>query len=236
MNAAEVRVAVDTTAVVNTMRGGMGASWHAIIQPLPDRGNGFGGNPPPEDDAAWRQLCRHAEWLGMDWVRVEFTQRMYEPQRARFDWDNPEMRTLWRILDWCEKRNVDVLLQQLRSEVAWNTFPRWRDDAARIAHSGPLSMDDFANGLATFTQHLLKKKEYTCIRWLCITCQPGSDWSWWQKTTERANAAETGARGRTRGVGRQGPGRAFGRSRLGASTALESREKSTSTMSPEPML
>jgi hypothetical protein len=37
-------------------------------------------------------------------VHVELEQRMYEPERNRFDWDNPEMRILYRQLDWCQRR------------------------------------------------------------------------------------------------------------------------------------
>ena len=37
-------------------------------------------------------------WLGLDWLRVEMDRRMYEPQKGQFDWDNEEMRTLYRSL------------------------------------------------------------------------------------------------------------------------------------------
>lgn len=180
----EVRVAVDTSSVVNTMRGGIGASWHAIEEPIADfndGGSGWGGHPPAEDEAAWGQIYRHAEWLGLNWNRVEFSQRMYEPRRRVFDWDNHEMRILYRILDWCEKNKADVMLQQMWANVEWNTFPEWRNNKSRVIHSGPLSMDDFAEGLATMVEHLVKTKGYTCIKWLCITNEPGGPSSWWIK-------------------------------------------------------
>jgi hypothetical protein len=122
----DVAVMVDLATVVNTMRGGIGASWHAIEEPIPvsDKphppfpnkshgGSGWGAYPPAEDDAAWQQIDRHARWLGFDWNRVEMEQRIYEPQRGQFSWDNPEMRILYRILDWCEKNKADVFLQQM---------------------------------------------------------------------------------------------------------------------------
>ena len=140
--AAEVQVVIDTTSVLNTMRGGIGASWHAIEKPIaPTKygGSGWGGNPPAEDSAAWQQLYRHASWLGMDFVRVELSQRMYEPDRKKFEWDNPEMRILYRILDWCQRHQVDVFLQQMWSDVAWNAFPELRGTSDGIVGSGPLS-------------------------------------------------------------------------------------------------
>lgn len=189
----EVRISADLTRLINTMRGGIGASWHAMEEPIPysDKphpvfgnrshgGSGWGAYPPAEDDAAWAQIDRHARWLGFDWNRVEFEQRIYEPERGQFSWDNPEMRILYRILDWCERNQADVFLQQMWGNVRWNTFPEWRDDPVGRVHSGPLSMDDFGEGLATLVEHLVKKKGYTCIRWLCINNEPNGNWSWWQ--------------------------------------------------------
>jgi len=180
-------IAVDAAVVVNTMRGGIGASWHAIEEPIPgtNGGSGWGGYPPADDDAAWQQIDRHARWLGLDWNRVEFEQRIYEPERGQFTWDSPEMRILYRILDWCEKNKADVFLQQMWGNVKWNTFPQWRDDRIRRVHSGPVSMEDFAEGLASLVEHLTKKKNYTCIRWLCITNEPGAGWSWWLEPPDK---------------------------------------------------
>jgi hypothetical protein len=194
----DVRITVDLARVVNTMRGGIGASWHAIEEPIPvsekphpvfpnksHGGSGWGAYPPAEDEAAWAQIDRHARWLGLDWNRVEFEQRIYEPERGQFSWDNPEMRILYRILDWCERNKADVFLQQMWGNVRWNTFPQWRDDPVARVHSGPQSMDDFGEGLATLVEHLVKKKGYTCIRWLCINNEPNGNWSWWQEPPNR---------------------------------------------------
>ena len=167
----DVRITVDLAHVVNTMRGGIGASWHAIEEPIPvcenphpvfpnksHGGSGWGAYPPAEDDAAWAQIDRHARWLGLDWNRVEFEQRIYEPERGQFSWDNPEMRILYRILDWCERNKADVFLQQMWGNVRWNTFPEWRDDPVARVHSGPQSMEDFGEGLATLVEHLVKNE------------------------------------------------------------------------------
>jgi hypothetical protein len=188
-------VEVDGDKPLHTMRGGLGASWHAIEKPMPvtpggdpqfggivsHGGSGWGANPPAEDDKAWRQIYQHADWLGFDWCRVELEQRMYEPERNRFDWDNPEMRILYRILDRCQRRNCDVFLTQMWANVAWNAVPELRNSATGIVHSGPASMDDFAEGLAALMEHLVKTKKYTCIRWLCITNEPNYAFSWFQR-------------------------------------------------------
>jgi hypothetical protein len=203
--AEEVSVTVETGKVTNVMRGGIGASWHAIEEPIPysetphpvfgnksHGGSGWGAYPAAEDDAAWQQIDRHARWLGLDWNRVEMEQRIYQPERDRFTWDSPEMRILYRILDWCEKNKADVFLQQMWGNVRWNTFPEWRDDPVGRVHSAPASMEDFGEGLATLAEHLVKKKGYTCIRWLCINNEPNGGWSWWQKPPNQLQPLKPG--------------------------------------------
>jgi hypothetical protein len=183
----EVTLTVNPEAVIHTMRGGFGASWHAIERPIPVEknrshgGSAWGANPPPEDAKAWRQICRHADWLGLDFVRVELEQRMFEPERDQFTWDSTEMRILYRILDWCQSRHADVFLQCMWGNVEWNSFPEFKGDSIKVVHSGPRSMEDFADGMARLMKHLVRTKHYTCIRWLCINNEPSYDWSWWQQ-------------------------------------------------------
>ncbi|MEI6972644.1 MAG: hypothetical protein WCL44_14145, partial [bacterium] len=81
------------------------------------------------------------------------------------------MRTLYRILDWCETNRVDVFLTQQWTGVEWNKLPG-RDAIT----SAPKSVEDFAEGLSTLTGHLLNTRKYTCIRWLCIANEPESNW------------------------------------------------------------
>lgn len=186
---APVKIHIDAGAPVRTMRGGIGASFHAISAELPGRkasggswsGSAWGGNPDPADDRRWQELLEHADWLGMNWCRVELEQRMYEPERRTFDWDNSEMRALYRILDWAERRGVDVFLQQMWSNVAWNAYPGNAEEPTRRLRSAPYSIPDWAHGLGELVEHLLKVKGYKCIRWVSVTNEPGHDgFSWWQ--------------------------------------------------------
>ncbi|MBI4026758.1 MAG: hypothetical protein HY360_17375 [Verrucomicrobia bacterium] len=105
-----LRWRVDTGTPLNVMRCGIGACWHAIEHPSEPQytGSAWGGNPPAEDDHAWRRLYELADWTGMSFLRVEVSQRMYEPERRVFAWDSPEMRILYRILDWCQSRGAIV--------------------------------------------------------------------------------------------------------------------------------
>lgn len=182
-----VSIRVDS-AVKHVMAGGIGASWHAIgptgfFYPLATRsngnqrrarGSGWGGTPLTRYEQQWKDLKEHFRWLGLDFVRVEVDMRMYAPERGRFDWQNDEMKMLYRILDTCQENGADVFFTEMWQDVEWNAFP----EVGRLK-SAPRSVPDFANCLATLMQHLIREKQYTCIRWLCMTNEPADTWGWW---------------------------------------------------------
>jgi hypothetical protein len=190
--AGSVEVTVDCDRARNILRGGLGASWHAMETMIPygvkhpifdsysHGGSGWGAYPPAEDERAWQQIYRHARWLGLDWNRVEIEQRSYEPERGKFTFDSPEMRILYRILDWNQQNGADVFFQQMWCNVAWLAYPEYRDDPVGRVHSAPVDLEAFAEGLATLMEHLVKDRGYTCIKWLCINNEPGAGFSWWQ--------------------------------------------------------
>ncbi len=182
-----VTIEVRLDRPVHRMAGGLGASWHGLRREVPfdpermspgrrgaPQGSAFGGNPPLEHTAAWQDLERHFRWLGLDWCRVELAQRMYQSERNRFDRDNEEMRTLYRILDICESNRVDVFLTRMWNDVAWNAH-----DDVHPLQSAPRSIPEFARGLSELVEHLLKRRGYTYIRWLCINNEPDTADGWW---------------------------------------------------------
>lgn len=183
-------ITINADQVRYKMAGGIGASWHAISEDTIDeapeykwalryknsRGSAWGGNPPVTNTAAWEQIYSHAGWLGLSFLRVELSARMYEPERKKFDWDNEEMEALYKILDWAEAADADVFLQQMWHNVKWNSYP-----GVQPLLSAPKSLEDFAEGIATLVEHLTVTKKYSCIKWVCITNEPpGGSWgSWW---------------------------------------------------------
>jgi len=173
-------IRVDPAVIVHTMQGGIGASLHAIDTPIDGHaGSAWGANPDPDDEAGWKALLAHADWLGLDWCRVEIEQRMYEPERGRFEWDSRDMRALYRILDWAEARHVDVFLQQMWQNVRWNAYPEFQSEQKLWLKSAPADMGAFAEGYAAMAEHLVKVKGYRSIKWFSITNEPGWEWSWW---------------------------------------------------------
>ena len=176
---------IDAGAPLNVMRCGIGACWHAIEHPSEPTyaGSAWGGNPTAEDEAAWQRLYELADWTGMSFLRVEVSQRMYEPQRRVFTWDSPEMRVLFRILDWCQSRGAIVFLQQQYNNVAWNAFPEFRSDEIATLRSGPYSLDEFTHGIVSLVDFLVRQRGYDCIRYLGLSNEP-HEWCCWRSPAQ----------------------------------------------------
>jgi hypothetical protein len=194
--AVPVKINIAAAAPIRKMTGGIGASIHVIGTELPSKkpgrgdswsGSEWGGNPDPSDESHWQELAHHAEWLGMDWCRVELEQRVYEPGKRKFDWHNSEMQVLYMVLDWAEGNGVDVFLTQMWANVAWNAIAGNADDPVKRLRSGPDSIPEFAFGLGELLDHLTSVKGYTCIKWVVICNEPEQDgFSWWQDANMKA--------------------------------------------------
>jgi hypothetical protein len=185
----DTKIHVDASHIIHTIKGGMGASWHAITDVMPlnnenykypvrevaPLGSAYGGNPPASDTSAWNQIKNHAAWLGLNFIRVEITHKTYEPERNKFDWESEEMKALYHILDYCEENGADAFLQQMTGFVEWNSYP-----GVHPLISAPKNLDDYANGIATLIEHLTKTRGYTCIKYFCMTNEPpGGPWGYW---------------------------------------------------------
>jgi len=187
-NLIQIRV---TDSVINIMQGGFGASMHAIEDSLPVStyngnyrsygGSAWGGNPPAEDSARWNQIYQHCDWLGLDWCRVEIEHRMFEPQKGKFTFNNKEMHILYRWLDYCQHRNVDVYLTEMWPHARWLVHKNFLGDGIKELLSAPSDFNAWADGLTRLLNFLINEKKYTCIKWLSIVNEPMEEWSWWKK-------------------------------------------------------
>jgi len=186
----EVQISIDPNTVINTMQGGFGASMHAIEDSLPVSTDGgkyrswggsvWGGNPPAEDSARWNAIFAHADWLGFDWCRVEIDHGMYEPEKGTFTFDNREMRILYRYLDYCQSRNVDVYFTEMWPDVKWLVHKNFLGDAVAELRSAPNDFTAWAKGYSRLLNYLINERGYTCIKWVSVNNEPHENWSWWK--------------------------------------------------------
>ncbi len=165
--------------VTHEMLSGVGASWHSILYPTVSHGgSAFGGSPPviPQHEPLWTSIERHAEWLGLKFIRAEMDWRQWQPEKGRLTWDSPEFRILDRILSWAQRHGSDVMLQCMWPNVEWLAFAEYRHDPALVQVSAPADLDALAEGWVTLMRELRVKRGYTCIRWINLVNEPNHFW------------------------------------------------------------
>ena len=172
--AGTVQAVVDCGDVVNVMRGGIGASWHAMETPIPigHCGSGWGGYPPAEDERAWRQIYRHAEWLGLDWNRVEIEQRIYEPERGKFTFDSPGDADSLPHPQLVEKRAGTCSCSKCGAMPPGSPIPSSATTPPSASTAHRSIWTPLPTAWRRSIEHLVKHRRYTCIKWLCINNEP----------------------------------------------------------------
>jgi hypothetical protein len=166
--------------VQHQMLSGVGASWHSLLHPTVSHGgSAFGGSPPvvPQHEGLWTSMEKHAEWLGLKFIRAEMDWRQWQPEKGRLTWDSPEFRVLDRILSWAQRHGSDVMLQCMWPNVEWLAFPEYRHDPALVQTSAPADLAAFADGWVTLLRELRERRGYTCIRWINLVNEP--NYYWW---------------------------------------------------------
>jgi hypothetical protein len=166
--------------VSHEMLSGVGASWHSIVFPTVGHGgSGFGGTPPviARHERLWESIERHADWLGLKFIRAEMDWRQWQPEKGRFTWDSPEMAILERILSWAQRRGSDVMLQCMWPNVEWLAFPEYRRDPALVQASAPCDLGALAEGWVTLLRELIGRRGHSCIRWIHLVNEP--NFYWW---------------------------------------------------------
>ena len=161
-----ISVRVDAAKLLHTMAYGFGYNLH-VIGDIRDEpfdvnilGSAFGGVPDGSDAESWDRIVAHADWLGFEFIRLIIDQRMYEPEaKGHYTWQSDAMKRLYRVLDWCQTRDVDVFLFEQWHGVAWNAvagFDKWT--------SSPADIEAYAASFTTLVEKLVKERKYTCIR------------------------------------------------------------------------
>jgi hypothetical protein len=179
-------------SLINRMQGGFGASMHALQDSLPvDTENGiyrswggsaWGGNPEPGDSLRWNQVFNYADWLGFDWCRVEIDHGMYEPDKMEYDFYSREIKILFRWLDYCQSRNIDVYLTEMWPNAKWLVIKEFNGNPVKELMSAPNDIESWSGGYIHLLNFLIKKKQYTCIKWISVCNEPMESWGWWRDT------------------------------------------------------
>jgi len=128
---------------------GLGAQW-----------NPYQWIDVPDED--WRKIEERVRWMRLPVARVMILSKWFVKKDGTFDWESTEMRKLYRILDICQELGTTVFLTDWGCVRSWNRIP------------GVKGNDDpkYAEIIAAHVDHLINKKEYSCIKYFILVNEP----------------------------------------------------------------
>lgn len=189
---AVVKISIWPDSVISIMKEGIGCNMHAIEGPLPVEqlshslksygGSAWGANPDPKDTSSWNKLFQYADWLGFDWCRIGIQYKIFEPEKNKFNFEGREMKILCNYLDYFQKRNIDVFLQNYWVNAAWLAPDSFRKDPMMLIRSMPNDIEAYTDGFIKLLKYLIEERKYSCIKQICITNEPFENWSWYMKS------------------------------------------------------
>jgi hypothetical protein len=166
-----ISVGVDPKSVICKRFMGFGVEWDS---------NGYNASGITDQDFAL--IRKRVEWMRLPIVRIMMQSKWCYKGNGWYDWDDPQMKSLYRHLDLCQKLGITVLLTDWGIEQGWLKTP----DVSKVEDP------KYAEIISTYINYLLNKKHYTCIRYFILVNEPNhqvEDWARWKKGVENVSAA-----------------------------------------------
>ena len=155
-----VQITVDAGAPLCTNFLGFGVQWSAY---------------PEFDitDAAWQKVFARLDFMRLPIIRLMLNARTF---CAGFDargnpiyhWDNNYMRKMYRLLDYCERRHVAVVLGE------WHHAAPGGESDDPPATLAIKSNTRWHRIIGDLVEHLCGEKHYTCIAYYNLMNEPNS--------------------------------------------------------------
>ncbi|MBB3698244.1 hypothetical protein KMW28_17200 [Flammeovirga yaeyamensis] len=130
--------------------------------------------------AKWDTIYERLDYMQPQTMRVldQANWRYYKGRDQKgqpiFDIDNPEMKTLYKVLDYCQTRNVDVVFGE------WGTPFHVHDLHIKNAKENRFENaydPQWISLIGQYVEHLIVEKGYTCIKFYNHINEPNGDWA-----------------------------------------------------------
>ena len=152
-------------------------------------------SPPEYSDEEWNAYLALLAWTNPRWVRYGLSFAQWEPRNDdhdpdHFDWDgftfdSPMMKHHYRMLDFCEKQDIAVMVtnwgcgnggsgwmaETVRNRALKDTDAKWWTDA-------PYDNREFVESIAALLYQLKTVRKYTCVKQVSLWNEPNGDWSY----------------------------------------------------------
>ena len=166
MSAQRISVEVDTNAVACRNFMGFGAEWDS-------RGYNIARVTDEDFELIEKRVC----WMRLPVARIMMQTKWCYRGEDKYDWDNRDMKALYRHLNVCQKLGTTVFLTDWGCEPGWLRIPGIRDVAD----------PKYAEAIGVYMDHLLNQKGYSCIRYFIMVNEPNyevKNWERWKKGVE----------------------------------------------------
>jgi hypothetical protein len=168
LRAETTTITVEPAVVVQTNFMGFGVQW----------------SPYPWFDiseSAWENCFKRLDYMRPAMTRVmtrayQYCDGFAADGKPIYAWENDQMKKLYRLLDYCEKRRIQVIIGE------WDdpSSPEDRSDKASDKLQ-PYKIDctdpRWSRLIGDFLDHMIKVKGYTCLKYYNLINEPNGDWS-----------------------------------------------------------
>jgi hypothetical protein len=158
--AADFQVAEPSAAVFRAPFQGFGAEWDPFYFVENNQKRGA-------DEAGWKLITQRIKDLDIHIVRMVMQLKwcQAEPNLTLWTWDTPQMKSLYRYLDFCQANDITVILTD------WGWAARGKNLAGHNLY--PTTSDPrYAHGMAAYLKELIVNRKYTCIRYFVAGNEP----------------------------------------------------------------
>lgn len=157
-NVVEFRVAAPPAQPPGGAFLGFGAEWDPFYWNQNNQRRGA-------DEAGWALATARIRELKMPITRMMMQLRwcQSDPDLTAWSWDNPQMQSVFRYLDFCQANDVQVMLAD------WGWAVQRREEFR--LYDSPAD-ERYARGIAGYLKEFIERRGYTCIRWLVVGNEP----------------------------------------------------------------
>jgi hypothetical protein len=129
-------------------------------------------------DERWQQVFDRLDFMQPRIVRVidqanwRYLKGFDEKGNPVIDYETPEMRSLEKLLGYCQENNIDVLFGE------WGAPYQVHDTDA--GYSGLITGADdevWLNMIVDYLDYMVNERGYTCIKYYNLVNEPNGDWA-----------------------------------------------------------
>lgn len=168
----DINISFNKSNKVNTPFIGHGVQWSAY--PHADSKDAEWGFLMT--DKKWKELYKRIDFVNPHIIRVMdvATWRYYkgldENNEPILDFNTQEVKSLYKLLDYCQKRNIKVLFGE------WGAAGLWNLDES-IPEIERADDPRWTNMIVKYLEHLIIEKGYTCIQYYNLVNEPNGYWA-----------------------------------------------------------